>query len=184
MGKKKWQHCVRDARLVYLNRDGFAYLFGANGQKPRDYAEAEALVNVMWKYYPTHFESAVIRLGHTKEELIRHIIGKKCFDCSAFVCAVTQYEGDISTMQVINDYSSSMLKNVFTKETTLPEGNWGSVLWRNGHVAFDVGNGLCIDFANEFVDVREYRFNIEEPLCKFTLSGELPWVDYTNAINF
>lgn len=183
MGKKKWQHCVRDARLVYLNKEKFAYLFGANGQKPKDYAEAKELVDIMWKYYPTHFENSVIKTGHTKEELINHIIGKKCFDCSAFVCAVTQYEGDIMTMQVLNDYSSSMLKNVFTKETTLMDGNWGAVLWKNGHVALDVGNGLCMDFANEFVDVREYRFTVEKPICNFAVSGELPWVDYTNAIN-
>lgn len=180
---KKWQHCVRDARLIYINKDKFAYLYGANGEKPKDAAEALELVNKLWKYYPTHFEDAVIKKGHTKEELIYHIIGKKCFDCSAFVCAVTQYEGDIMTMQVLRDYSSYGLRNIMTDITDIPSGSWGSVLWRPGHVALDTGNGLAMDFANEFVDIREYRSVDPDPLCKFELSGRLPWVDYTGTIN-
>ena len=180
---KKWQHVVRDARLVYINRDKFAYLYGANGERPTDYAEAMELINKMWKYYPTHFEDAVIKRGHTKEELARHITGKKCFDCSAFICAVSQYEGDIMTMQVLRDYSSYGLHDAMSKKTSLQLGNWGSVLWRPGHVALDAGNGLAIDFANEFVDVREYRFVDPDPICTFEISGELPWIDYKNAIN-
>ena len=141
------------------------------------------LINRMWKYYPTHFEESVIKKGHTKEELAYHIIGKKCFDCSAFVCAVTQYQGDILTLQVLADYNSYGLHDIMIKNSSIAAGNWGSVLWRPGHVALDAGNGLAIDFANEFTDVREYRFVDPDPVCKFELSGELPWLDYKNSIN-
>lgn len=180
---KKWQHVVRDARLVYLNKEKFAYLYGANGERPRDYTEAFDLVKKMWALYPEHFENSVIKKGWTKEDLAWHILGKKCFDCSAFVCAVSQYEGDIMTMQVLRDYSSYGLHDVMTDITTVKNGPWGSVLWRPGHVAIDTGNGLAMDFANEFVDIREYRTVDKDPVCTFEKSGRLPWVDYTGVIN-
>ena len=90
MKKKKWYHVVRDARLIFLHRDEFAYLYGSNGEKPETYEEAKKLVDLMWKIYPSHFEKNVIGTGHTREELIQHIIGKRCYDCSSFVCSVTQ----------------------------------------------------------------------------------------------
>ena len=45
MAKKTWAHSVRDARLIYINRDRFAYLWGANGEKPRNREEAEKLLS-------------------------------------------------------------------------------------------------------------------------------------------
>ena len=179
MAKKTWAHCVRDARLIYINRDRFAYLWGANGEKPRNREEAEKLVNRCWSMNPSHYEEYVINRGHTKDELIDHIIGKSCFDCSSFVCAVTQCEGDIFNFRVVKDYNSTMLRAAFVYPTTLTDGPWGSCLWSNGHVAMDSGNGLAIDFAAEFVDVREYRFVDPDPLYQFKDSGQLPWVDYS-----
>lgn len=183
MAYKTWYHAVRDARLVYLNRDKFAYLYGGNGERPKDYAEAKALVDKMWQYYPTHFEGSVIAKGYTKEDLINHIIGKKCFDCSGFVCAVTQYNGDIMSMSVLKDMNSTSLHGVMSNETTPLSGLWGNCLWKPGHVALDVGNGLAIDFGNEFLDCREYRF-VDDPAYGFSASGQLPWVDYTGSVDY
>lgn len=179
---KTWAHAVRDARLIYLNRDKFAYLYGANGEKPNTLAEAKRLVDSLWAAYPSHFQQYVINTGHTRNQLIYHIIGKICYDCSSFVCAVTQSEGSIYSLKVLKDYNSTMLKNSFTKTTSLADGVWGSVLWKQGHVGLDVGNGLCIDFAAEFVDCREYRFIDANSPTKFTASGQVPWVDYTGSI--
>lgn len=180
---KTWAHCVRDARLIYLHRDKFAYLYGANGEKPTTYAEAKALVDSLWAAYPSHFQQYVISAGKTKNQLIYHIIGKICYDCSSFVCAVTQSEGSIYNLKVQKDYNSTMLKQAFSKQTSLAEGYWGSVLWKQGHVGMDVGNGLAIDFAAEFVDCREYRFIDADSPTKFACSGQVPWVDYSGAIN-
>ena len=181
--KKKWYHVVRDARLIFLNRDKFAYLYGANGEKPETYEEAAKLVNAMWGAYPSHFKSSVTSKGHTKEELIQHIVGKRCYDCSSFVCAVTQCEGNYDELVVKTDYNTAMLRDKFSKVTTTAEGNWGAIVWKSGHVGVDVGNGLVVDFGNEFYDCREYRMS-DPDSTKFTLSGELPWVDYAKAINF
>lgn len=179
---KKWNHVMRDARLTYLHRDEFAYLYGANGEKPMSYAEAKYLVDELWGMYPTHFEEYVINRGYTKKQLIYHIIGKKCFDCSAFVCAVTQYEGDFRDMVVLKDYSSFSLRQQMNNETTPLDGTWGNVLWKSGHVGIDVANGFVVDFGAEFADCRMYRIQDEEA-PKFEVSGQLPWVDYTGASN-
>ena len=180
---KKWYHVVRDARLIYLNRDRFAYLYGANGERPSTYGAAKALVDALWSAYPDHFEQWVIGQGKTRNQLIYHIIGKICYDCSSFVCAVTQSEADIYDLKVKTDYSSTSLHKLATDKTTPAAGLWGNVLWKQGHVAIDVGNGLAIDFGAEFADCREYRLSDPES-TKFTDSGSLPWVDYTNGINY
>ena len=179
---KTWAHCVRDARLIYLHRDRFAYLFGANGECPQTYAEARALVESLWAAYPEHFQKYVIEAGRTKNQLIYHVIGKICYDCSSFICAVTQSEGDIYHLRVQRDLNSTMLRQSFTKATTLAAGLWGQILWKQGHVGLDVGNGLAIDFAAEFVDCREYRFVDPDSPTKFTDSGKVGWVDYTGSI--
>lgn len=181
---KTWAHCVRDARLIYLNRDRFAYLYGANGECPKTYAEAKALVTSLWNTYPSHFKATCTDKGYTQNQLIYHVIGKICLDCSSFICYVTQTEAsDIYHLKVTNDMNSTMLHNSCPKHTSLAQGNWGSLLWRNGHVALDVGNGLQISFDNEWLDCREYRFVDADSPSKFTDSSEMPWVDYSGAIN-
>ena len=184
MAKKHWYHVVRDSRLVYKHRERFAYVWGANGECPKNYEEAKALVERCWRMNPEHFQQFVIEAGHTKEELIEHIIGKICFDCSGFVCAVTQYEGSIYDMRVLRDYNSTSLRSAFLYPTTPNDGLWGGILWKNGHVAVDGGNGFAYDFGAEFVDVREYRFVDADTPTVFTTSGQLPWVDYEFSVNF
>jgi hypothetical protein len=183
MAKKKWNAVMRDARWIYQNRERFAYLWGSNGECPRTYAEAKALVERCWAMNPAHFQESVINRGHTKDELARHITGKICYDCSSFVCAVTQSEGDIYHLKVVKDYNSSMLNAVMINVTTPALGTWSNVLWVEGHVAIDVASGMAIDFANEFIDCRQYIIVGENPVCRFTRSGQLPWVDYEGALN-
>lgn len=180
---KTWAHCVRDARLIYINRDRFAYLYGSNGEQPTTYQQAQALVNELWNLYPDHFKATVTDKGHTKTELIWHIVGKICYDCSSFVCAVTQSEGSIYALKVKNDMNSKMLHDACKIHTSLQQGKWGSLLYRPGHCAIDAGNGLQISFDNEFLDCREYRFVDPNPISRFDDSSELPWVDYTGSIN-
>lgn len=180
---KKWYHVVRDARLIYLNRDRFAYLYGANGECPKTRAAAKKLVDGLWATYPTHFEAYVTQKGKTRDQLIDHIVGKICYDCSSFVCAVTQSEGDIYALKIKTDYNSTTLHSLATDRTTPAKGLWGGMLWKQGHVAIDVGNGLAIDFGAEFADVREYRMS-DPASTQFVDSGRLPWVDYRDGINF
>lgn len=172
---KAWSRVCKDALLIYANRDKFAYLYGANGEKPNNVTEATRLVNRLWNLYPAHFQSAVIDAGHTKKELIYHIIGRQCFDCSAFICAVTQ--SDYPNLAVTHDYNSTGLINQCKVVTTPVKGVAGSVLHRQGHVSLDCGYGICVDFGLEFLDCRMYASNT----ANFTKAGQLPWVDYTGS---
>ena len=172
---KKYSMACRNALQVYADRNSFAYLYGANGEKPANYTESKALVDRLWGMYPMHFQPAVVGTGHTREELIRHIVGKQCFDCSSFLCAITQSQ--YPDLRVTRDYNSSGLINQCKVVTTPAAGTAGSVLWKIGHVAVDVQFGMCVDFGNEFLDCRLYRI----PEGRFSKSGQLPWVDYSGA---
>ena len=175
MATKAWSRVCKDALLVYAHRDNYAYLYGANGEKPANVTEATKLVNSLWNMYPSHFQQTVINAGHTKKELIYHIVGRQCFDCSSFICAVTQ--SDYPNLKVARDYNSSGLIGQCKIITTPAKGYAGSVLWKNGHVAIDVGYGICVDFGYEFADCRQYA----TPEGNFQKSGQLPWVDYTGS---
>lgn len=177
---KPWNKVVSQARYMSMYRNLFAYLYGANGEKPRSINEATLLVNKLWEMYPEHFEHSVTLAGFSKDELINHIVGKRLYDCSSAVCALTQDEtNDFLDLKVVNDYNSTSLSNLLYDVTTPALGCAGSVLWKDGHVAIDTGSGICVDFGNEFVDCRAY------PIItgNFKKSGKVKWVDYKGALN-
>lgn len=166
---KLWSHVIRDALRMYANKDKYAYLYGANGEMgSRD------LVERLWAAYPEHYKQTVTNQGKTKEDLIRHVTGRYCYDCSAFICAVTQ-TSTYPHHTVTADYASGGLRGKMNPFRSTKESTAGSCLWKNGHVALDIGHGMCIDFANEFIDMRLYDISTGN----FAGGGELPWVDYT-----
>lgn len=166
---KIWNHICRDALKTYADRDKYAYLYGANGQTGTD-----ALVDQLWAQYPDHFAQWVTGKGYTKQQLKDHVRGKVCLDCSAFICYITQTE---PPLKVVTDYNSTGLRGKFAVTRTPVAGTAGSCLWKQGHVALDVGYGMCVDFGAEFLDCRLY------PLTDggFAESGELSFVDYTGT---
>lgn len=175
MAKKVWSRVCKDALQTYAHRDDYRYLYGANGERPMTVSEATTLVNNLWSAYPSHFQKTVIDAGHTKRELIYRIAGKQCFDCSSYVCAVTQ--SSYPDFRVVDDHNSTGLIGLCKEVTTPTKGVAGSVLWRQGHVSVDVGYGMCVDFGNEWLDCRLYQI----PDGRFVKSGQLPWVDYTGS---
>ena len=181
---KTWAHFVRDLRLMMIHHQDFDYLYNSNGEILRTYDEAYNAVKYNWELYPEHFEKYVTQQGYKFEDLVERLKGKKVFDCSSLVLAFSQSEGDIYDFYVKRDYSSSGIRDLLTDVTDIPSGLWGSVLWRPGHVGIDVGNGLIVDDACEFVGVREYRFDSADGIATaFTDSGRLPWIDYSGGIN-
>ena len=160
---KRWNLVNQAALLVYANRDKYAYLYGANGEIGSD-----ALVDRLWKQYPEHFEKTVTGTGRTIKNLKDHVRGKICYDCSSFICSITDAPADLN---------SWMLHDHMIVIRSPREGTAGSILWKPGHVAVGVGYGIVVDFANEFIDCRMY------PLTngRFTISGELDFVDYTDT---
>lgn len=170
---KLWNHVCNAAMRIFANRDKYAYLYGANGETGSD-----ALVDRLWAAYPAHFKQYVTDKGYTKQQLKDHVRGRICLDCSAFICYITQVE-DFNRLRVVTDYNSTGLRQQFAVTRTPVTGTAGSVLWKPGHVALDVGYGMCIDFGCEFRDCRCYP--LEEG--GFTESGELNFVDYTDTNN-
>lgn len=168
-----WYCVLNNAQRVFLNRDGFAYLYGGNGEYIRTKDEATAIVNKMWGLYASHFQASVIKTGHSKDELIEHIVGKRVLDCSALVCYVSQAT-DWTKLKVTYDLNSSGLITASHDITTPKDGIVGGVLWKSGHVGIDVGGDGFVEAANEFVDIRMRK--ISE--AGFTKSGRLPWVAY------
>ena len=181
---KKWQHFVRDLRLMAIHHQDFDYLYGANGEILNTYDEAYRMCVKQWELYPAHFKQFVTDRGHSFEDLVERVKGKKVFDCSSLVLAFSQCEGDIYDFYVKNDMTSLGIKNHLRDITTIPDGYWGQVLWKDGHVGADVGNGLIIDDCCEFVGIREYRFDDATGIAtNFKLSGKLPWLNYEGSIN-
>lgn len=172
-----WDYVRTNAVRLYCNRDQYAYLYGGNGEYIPDRAAAEKIVSRLWSQYPSHFSKTVTGAGHTREELIQHIIGKRVMDCSALVCYVSQGT-DYHTLSVKYDMSSGGLINASKSVTTPAAGPCGGVLWKSGHVGIDVGGGCFVEAANEFIDIR--LRNISE--AGFTKSGQLPWVNYAKLM--
>lgn len=181
---KQWQHFVRDLRLMYIHKQDFDYLYNSNGEILDTYDKAYKLCKQNWELYPSHFEKYVTQKGYKFEDLVERVKGKKVFDCSSLILAFSQCQGDIYDFYVKNDMSSLGIKNNLRNITTIPDGLWGQVLWKEGHVGADVGNGLIIDDCCEFVGIREYRFDDADGRnTNFTLSGRLPWINYEGSIN-
>lgn len=168
-----WDFVRTNAIRLYANRDGFAYLYGGNGEYIKTKDEAAAIVARMWSAYPSHFQAAVIKTGHSRDELIEHITGKRVMDCSALVCYVSQGTA-WGKLAVKYDLNSSGLITVSHDITTPARGVCGGVLWKSGHVGIDVSGGCFVEAANEFIDIRLRPISG----AGFTKSGRLPWVDY------
>lgn len=170
---KRWNICCQNALMIYANRERYAYLYGANGEIGSD-----ELVDRLWDMYSDHFYRSVTLNGYTKKQLKNHVRGKICLDCSSFICLVTQNDTtDITKLGVTTDYNSDGLRKLFVVKRMPKDGTAGSVLWKPGHVALDVGYGICIDFGNEFLDCRMYQLDGKG----FVESGELSYVDYTDT---
>lgn len=168
---KLWSHVRRDALLAYADRNSIAYLYGANGE-----TGSSDLVNRLWNMYPDHFAQYVTSKGYTKEQLIAHVNGKRCYDCSSFICAIVQ--GNIyPNLTITSDMNSTTLRAHFAVTRSVTEATAGSILWKNGHVGIDIGSGLAIDCACEFVDLRLQA----NSAAGFVEGGELDCIDYTGT---
>lgn len=150
---------IRKALQMFSDKDKYAYMYGSDGEVMTD-----ARVDYLWNRYSAHYEA----LGCTRQQLKDHVRGKKCFDCSSFINYVTSAG---------KDYYSATLWECCRVRTTPRDGVAGSLLYKPGHVALDVGYGLCLEFVNEFKD-----FQLNLILGRgFTGSGELPWVIYSGS---
>lgn len=144
----------------------YAYLYGGDG-RVADEKYVRALVK---QYGKAHYTALFKRTGKTLDDLIKHVVGKEVYDCS---------QGIVYWTQAPQDMNSAALIDSCSLQVPPVNGLAGSVLWKPGHVALDVGAGMCVDFCEEFVDLRMYRLR----LGLFEKSGQLPWVDYRGTLD-
>lgn len=166
--KKPAHEIAKRALWFYVHRDQYAYLYGTDGQEGSD-----ALVDKMVRKHPSHFS----RFTHEQlQELKDYVRGKTCFDCSGFIHTLFGAP-DLNSFGIISE--CERIYKIPEEVTQSPEG---SVLWKPGHIAVDVGHGFFVDIAAEF---NTFRFlNIRE-YGTFTKAGEWEkYCDYTDAYNY
>lgn len=150
---------IRKALIMYSDRDKYRYMFGADGEIMTD-----ERVDYLWDRYSYHYDA----LGCTRQALKEYVRGKRCFDCSSFINYVTGAD---------KDYYSATLWAHCSHKTTPRAGVAGSLLYKPGHVALDIGYGLCLEFVNEFKD---FQLNYITGRG-FDGSGQLEWLEYAGA---
>ncbi len=147
--------------LTEEGRPYVGYLYGGDGR-----IATEAYIAALMASYPNHFRSA----GYTLDELVKHLKGVHVLDCSQLIVSLTDAPRDMS---------SGTLLAQCTERTTPEDGVEGSLLWKPGHVALDIGRGFCLEMVGEMRDLQINRIAGRG----FTTSARLPWVDYTGASN-
>ena len=143
---------------MYVNRDAYAYFYGAKGQVLTD----QVMTN-LWNAEPAYFRRYT---AEQKKQIFNNSRGKIGSDCSGFACKVTGETG----------YSASIYAKR-TVETSLAEGVAGQFLYTTWggagrHIGIDAGMGFCLDMGYESTDenVRLHRDSVH--LYKI---GDVAW---------
>lgn len=128
---KTWDTMIKKALTMYCHRNEFAYFYGAKGE-----VLTEKYMDYLIRCYPTHFSKYT---PEQLQEFKNYSIGKIGYDCSGFISAVSDLEGN-----------SAMLFNTCTDiSDNLAAGPAGSFLYRPGHIGLDVGYGMFVHMPRE-----------------------------------
>lgn len=146
---KSWFQVIKDAIQMYVDRDKYAYFYGAkNG-----IVLTTEVMNALWNAEPNYFRRYN---ADQKAQIFRNSYLKRGFDCSGFACYVTGETG----------YSTEIY-NKRTVETSLAEGVAGQFLYTTWggagrHIAIDAGMGFVLDMGYESTDenVRLHRDSV------------------------
>ena len=170
MSKKSWFQVCKDAFQMLMDRDKYAYFYGAkNG-----IVLTTEVMNALWNASPDYFRRYN---ADQKAQIFRNSYLKRGYDCSGFVCVVTGETG----------YSTSIYEKR-TAETTLAEGVAGQFLYTTWggagrHIEIDAGFGFSIGMGYESTDenVRLNRDSVH--LSKIT---DIAWEHsfQTDAVNY
>ncbi len=160
---KMWYEVIKEAERMHVNKDAYAYFYGAKGQVLTD-----AVMESLWAAEPDYFKRYT---AAQKKKIFNYSRGKIGFDCSGFIAKITG----------CNTYSGAIWEKCREK-TTPALGPAGSILWKPGHVSLDIGLGFGIEMGAELSSVEMFR--IADHVPKFEASGKLKtFIDYTGATN-
>lgn len=166
MAKRTWDRAIKNGLLAYVNRENYAYFYGAKGEVLTD-----EVMDRLWKEYPSYFSQYTLS---EKKRIYNYSRGKIGYDCSGFTGYVCT--GDKS-------YSTAQMENC-NYVTTPPLGVAGSILYSTfnntgRHCGIDIGYGYFLHMPKEMSTIELGRiadFNWE-------VSGESKFIDYTGATN-
>lgn len=161
---KTWRDVIKEGLSMHVHADQYAYWYGAKGEKLTDQVML-SLVQQEPAYFSRYSEAELKRLMKWSKNRIG-------FDCSGFIGKITG----------CNTYSGAIWSRCSKKSKNLYEGPAGSILWKPGHVALDIGLGFGIEMGAEGHSVEMFR--ISENLNRFEGTGQLvTYIDYTGADN-
>lgn len=146
----------------YLARDSIAYWLGAKGEI-LTYERMDELCRWNPEYFKRYDKDTLAKLKAWS-------YGKIGFDCSGLVCACFGISG----------LSSWTLREHMSRVTSVPECKAGSILWKKGHVALDLGYGICGQAYAE-----GHSIELGQNTCfGFELGGEYDGADYSMMPNW
>lgn len=161
---KSWDQVIKEALYMHVHKDEYAYWYGAKGEKLTD-AVMLSLIEQEKDYFSRYSEAEL-------KKLMRWSKNRTGFDCSGFIGKITG----------CNTYSGAIWSRCSKKTADLYAGPAGSILWKPGHVALDIGYGFGVEMAAEGSSVEMFR--ISEQYNRFQQTGQLvTYIDYTGATN-
>lgn len=161
---KSWDQVIKEGLYMLMHADEYAYFYGAKGQKL-----TESVMEALWNAEPDYFKKYDEK---QKKAIFKFSKNKTGFDCSGFIGKLTG----------CNTYSGAIWSRCSKKTADLFAGPAGSILWKPGHVALDIGYGFGMEMGAEMHTVELFR--ISEQRGRFQQTGQLvSYIDYTGATN-
>ena len=150
---------LRRAFKMYVERDRYAYFYGAKGEKLTE-KRMEELIQQYWNEYYSRFSVQAL------EEIKRFSKNRIGYDCSGFITAITGIPG----------YSASLYANTVHK-TSVTESKAGALLYKPGHVGIDIGYGYAMHIGSSGATIEIAKIQT----VGFTKAGEFKGYDYSEA---
>lgn len=152
---------LRTAFQMYVNRWRYVYFYGAKGE-----LMTEPVMNQLIEAYPEYWSRYSPEEIADIKNVSRNRIG---LDCSGFITLISGVHGN-----------SAMLFEKCTDKTTPRDGKAGYMLYKQNHVALDIGYGFCMEIGTP-----KDTFVISKISERgFIGSGALPYYDYGKAVNY
>ena len=148
---------------MFNTRDKYCYIYGAKGEHISSREIAEELINT----YPDYFEKYT---DSQKEMIIADAVNKTAFDCSGFVCYCGK-QPEKNSKGIID----SCLPTTISDWGFDGHGTAGTVLWKEGHIGINRGDGTFIHMAKELGGIEVGKISEYD----WTVCGKLPDVDYS-----
>lgn len=148
---------------MFNSRDEYCYLYGGKGENIADHEDAEKF----FKSYPDYYKKYT---PGQKDMIVSDAIGKTAYDCSGFVCHCGN-QPERNSKGIID----SCLPTTISDWGFDGHGTSGTVLWKEGHIGINRGDGTFIHMAKELGGIEVGRIADYD----WTVCGKLPGIDYS-----